>query len=71
MTKDKSTGNFIGQSIALKMALEVLQINLKLLKKVIPHKGQEHLLSDSIDLTHKATTAIKQALAAPHHRAPE
>jgi hypothetical protein len=49
---------------ALKLALEVLQINLTLLEKINPYKGQEDLLSDSLDLTHKAITAIKQALAA-------
>jgi hypothetical protein len=50
---------------ALKLALEVLQINLKLLEKINPYKGQEDLLSDSLDLTHKAITASKQARAAP------
>jgi hypothetical protein len=50
---------------ALKLALEVMQINLNLLEKINPYKGQEDLLSDSLDLTHKAITAIKQALAAP------
>jgi len=48
---------------ALKLVLEVLQINLKLLEKINPYKGQEDLLSDSRDLTHKAITASKQALA--------
>ena len=55
MTKDE----------ALDMALEVMQINLKLLEKINPYKGQEDLLSDSLDLTHKAITAIKQARLAP------
>ena len=50
---------------ALKLALEVMQINLTLLKKVNPYKGQEDLVSDSLDLTHKAITAIKEALAQP------
>ena len=49
----------------LDLALEVLQINLKLLEKINPYKGQEDLLSDSLDLTHKAIAAIKQARAAP------
>jgi hypothetical protein len=49
----------------LDLALEVLQINLKLLEKINPYKGQEDLLSDSLDLTHKAITAIKQARSAP------
>jgi hypothetical protein len=53
MTKDE----------ALDLALEVLQINLKLLEKINPYKGQEDLLSDSLDLTHKAINAIKQARA--------
>jgi hypothetical protein len=52
---------------ALDLALEVLQINLKLLEKINPYKGQEDLLSDSLDLTHKAITAIKQARSAPVH----
>ena len=55
MTKDK----------ALDLALEVLQINLTLLEKINPYKGQEDLLSDSLDLTHKAIPAIKQARSAP------
>ena len=55
MTKDE----------ALDLALEVMQINLKLLEKINPYKGQEDLLSDSLDLTHKAITAIKQARSAP------
>jgi hypothetical protein len=50
---------------ALVLALEVLQINLTLLKKINPYKGQEDLLSDSLDLTHRAVTAIKQSLASP------
>ena len=58
----------------LDLALEVLQINLKLLEKINPYKGQEDLLSDSLDLTHKAITAIKQARSAPvcnpHPKAP-
>ena len=55
MTKDE----------ALDLAQKVLQINLKLLEKINPYKGQEDLLSDSLDLTHKAITAIKQARSAP------
>ena len=50
---------------ALKLALEVMQINLTLLEKVDPYEDQEDLLSDSLDLTHKAITAIKEALAQP------
>jgi hypothetical protein len=50
---------------ALKLALEVMQINLALLKKINPYKGQEDLLSDSLDLTHEAITATKEALAQP------
>jgi len=55
MTKDE----------ALDLALEVLKINLTLLEKINPYKGQEGLLSDSLDLTHKAITAIKQVRSAP------
>jgi len=50
---------------ALKLALEVMQINLTLLEKVDPYEDQEDLLSDSLDVTHKAITAIKAALAQP------
>ena len=50
---------------ALKLALEVLQINLTLLEKINPYKGQEDLLSDSLDLTRKAIADIKQARPAP------
>jgi hypothetical protein len=50
---------------ALDLALEVLQINLTLLEKINPYKGQEDLLSDSLELTHKAITAINQARSAP------
>jgi len=50
---------------ALKLALEALQINLMLLKKINPYKGQEDLLSDSLDLTDKAIFGIEQALAPP------
>jgi hypothetical protein len=42
-----------------------LQINLTLLEKINPYKGQEDLLSDSLELTHKAITAINQARSAP------
>jgi hypothetical protein len=55
MTKDE----------ALDLALKVMQINLKLLEKINPYKGQEDLLSDSLELTHKAITAINQARSAP------
>jgi hypothetical protein len=55
---------------ALDLALEVLQINLTLLEKINPYKGQEDLLSDSLDLTHKAITAIKQARSAPVQELP-
>ena len=55
MTKDEE----------LDLALKVMQINLTLLEKINPYKGQEDLLSDSLDLTHKAITAIKQARSAP------
>jgi hypothetical protein len=48
---------------AWKLALEVLQINLTLLKKINPYKGQEDLLSDSLNLTHEAIKAIKQSRA--------
>ena len=41
------------------LALEVMQINLTLLEKINPYKGQEDLLSDSLGLTHKAITAIR------------
>lgn len=50
---------------ALKLALEVMQINLTLLEKVDPYEDQEDLLSDSFDLTHKAIITIKEALAQP------
>ena len=50
---------------ALKLALEAMQINLTLLEKVNPHEDQEDLVSDSIDLTHKAIAKIKTALAQP------
>lgn len=52
-------------SEALKLALEVMQINLRLLEKVDPHEDQEDLLSESIDLTHKAITKCEEALAQP------
>jgi len=50
---------------ALKLALEAMKINLTLLEKVDPYDDQEDSLSDSFDLTHKAITAIKEALATP------
>ena len=51
---------------ALKLALEVMQINLTLLEKVDPYEDQEDSLSDSLDLTHKAIATVKEALAQPH-----
>jgi hypothetical protein len=50
---------------ALKLALEVMQINLTLLKKIDPYKGQDDLLSDSLDMTHEAIAFIEAALAQP------
>ena len=50
---------------ALKLALTALEINLTLLKKITPYKGQEDFLSDSIAITQDTTTAIKEALAQP------
>ena len=50
---------------AMKLALEVLKINLTLLKKINPYKGQEDLLSDSLDLTNKAINALETELAKP------
>ena len=50
---------------AMKLALEVLKINLTLLKKINPYKGQEDLLSDSLDLTNKAINALEAELAKP------
>jgi hypothetical protein len=50
---------------ALKLALEVMQINLTLLEKIDPYKGQEDLLSDSLDMTHEAIASIEAALAQP------
>jgi hypothetical protein len=50
---------------ALKLALEVMQINLILLEKIDPYKGQEDLLSDSLDMTHEAIASIEAALAQP------
>jgi hypothetical protein len=50
---------------ALKLALEVMQINLTLLEKIDPYKGQEDLLSDSLELTHEAIASIEAALAQP------
>ena len=55
MTKDE----------ALKLALTALEINQTLLEKITPYKGQEDLLSDSIDITQNTITAIKEALAQP------
>ena len=53
MTKDQ----------ALKLALTALEINQTLLEKITPYKGQEDLLSDSIDITQNTIIAIKEALA--------
>jgi hypothetical protein len=50
---------------ALKLALEVMQINLTLLEKIDPYKGQEDLLSDSLALTHEAIASIEAALEQP------
>jgi hypothetical protein len=50
---------------SLKLALTALEINLTLLKKITPYKGQEDFLSDSIAITQDTTTAIKEALAQP------
>jgi hypothetical protein len=50
---------------ALELALEVMQINLTLLEKIDPYKGQEDLLSDSLDMTHEAIASIEAALAQP------
>lgn len=50
---------------ALKRALAVMQINLTLLEKVDPYDDQEDLLSDSLDLTHKAIATVKEALEQP------
>ena len=50
---------------ALKLALEVMQINLTLLEKIDPYKGQEDLLSDSLELTHEAIASLEAALAQP------
>ena len=48
---------------SLKLALTALEINLTLLKKITPYKGQEDFLSDSIAITQDTITAIKKALA--------
>ena len=50
---------------ALKLALIALEINLTLLKKITPYKGQEDFLSDPIAITQDTTTFIKKALAQP------
>jgi hypothetical protein len=50
---------------ALKLALIALEINLTLLKKITPYKGQEDFLSDPIAITQDTTTFIKEALAQP------
>jgi len=50
---------------ALKLALEVMQINLTLLEKIDPYKGQEDLLSDSLELTHEAIASVEAVLAQP------
>jgi hypothetical protein len=48
---------------ALKLALAALEINLTLLEKITPYKGQEDFLSDAIVITQDTITAIKEALA--------
>jgi len=48
---------------ALKLALTALEINLTLLEKITPYKGQEDFLSDAIAITQNTTTFIKKALA--------
>jgi len=48
---------------ALKLALAALEINLTLLEKITPYKGQEDFLSDSLAITQDTITAIKEALA--------
>ena len=48
---------------ALKLALTALEINLTLLEKITPYKGQEDFLSDAIAITQDTTTFIKKALA--------
>ena len=59
-------GNIMNKQIeSLKLALTALEINLTLLKKITPYKGQEDFLSDSIAITQDTTTAIKEALAQP------
>jgi len=50
---------------ALKLALTALEINLTLLEKITPYKGQEDFLSDAIAITQDTTTFIKKALAQP------
>jgi hypothetical protein len=50
---------------ALKLALTALEINLTLLEKITPYKGQEDFLSDAIAITQNTTTFIKKALAQP------
>jgi hypothetical protein len=40
-----------------------LEINLTLLEKITPYKGQEDFLSDAIAITQDTTTFIKKALA--------
>ena len=62
-TKDKTISGNVSTESALDLALEVMQINLKLLEKINPYKGQEDLLSDSLNLTHEAIAAIKQAFS--------
>jgi len=48
---------------SLKLALTALEINLTLLEKITPYKGQEDFLSDAIAITQDTTTFIKKALA--------
>jgi hypothetical protein len=47
---------------AMKLALEVLEINLIFLRNVKPFKGQEDLASDCIAMTEEAITALRQAI---------
>ena len=50
---------------ALKLALTALEINLTLLEKITPYKGQEDFLSDAIAITQDTTNFIKKTLAQP------
>ena len=50
---------------SLKLALDALEINLTLLEKITPYKGQEDFLSDAIAITQDTTNFIKKTLAQP------